>query len=126
MRSYLPRFTLRAPRSLDETLALLAAEPGRWRPLAGGTDVMVTLDSGTLTHTDFLSIRHLRELRAIALNDESVTIGALVTYTDLRRHAALRAEWPLLCDAAAQTGGIATQNAHLPRQAPVQIAANRV
>ncbi len=39
-----------------------------------------------------------------------VTLGAATTYTQVRRHELLAAEFPLLCRAAAETGSIATQN----------------
>jgi CO/xanthine dehydrogenase FAD-binding subunit len=34
----------------------------------------------------------------------------LTTYTDLLEHSVIRTDFPLLCEAAAQTGGVATQN----------------
>ena len=46
MRSYLPDFELHAASSLDEALRMMAAEPGAWRPFAGGTDLMVLLEAG--------------------------------------------------------------------------------
>jgi CO/xanthine dehydrogenase FAD-binding subunit len=39
-----------------------------------------------------------------------VTLGALTTYTQVQAHAVLQQEFPLLCQAAGETGGIATQN----------------
>ena len=39
-----------------------------------------------------------------------LSIGAMTTYTDVLMHPVIRDEFPLLCEAAAQTGGIATQN----------------
>src|SRR5688500_4417567 len=88
----------------------MARAPGVWRPFAGGTDLMVLLDAGALTHDRFLDIWGLRELRGIQRTPETLVIGALTTYTDLLNHPVVRAEFPLLCDAASQTGGVATQN----------------
>ena len=39
-----------------------------------------------------------------------MTIGAATTYTDLRNNTTLGREFPLLCQAASETGAIATQN----------------
>jgi CO/xanthine dehydrogenase FAD-binding subunit len=50
MRAYVPDYDLRVPGSLTEALALLAREPGVWQPFAGGTDLMVLLDAGKLSH----------------------------------------------------------------------------
>jgi len=110
VRAYLPAYDLRAPRNLDEALALLASEPGAWMPLAGGTDLMVLLEAGKLTHRKFLSIWKLAELKGIEVAPAAVTLGALITYTQVQAHPVLQREFPLLCQAAAQTGGIATQN----------------
>ena len=110
MRAYVPAYDLRVPRDLPEALALLASEPGAWRPIAGGTDLMVLFEAGKLEHRRLVSIWGLRELRGLAVDDHAVTLGALTTYTDVLRHPVLRSEFPLLGAAAAETGGIATQN----------------
>jgi CO/xanthine dehydrogenase FAD-binding subunit len=110
MRANLPAYELRAPKDLAEALEILSREPGVWKPFAGGTDLMVLLEAGKLPHRRFLSLWHLRELRQIEESRDHVTLGALVTYTDVQRHATLAREFPLLGKAAAETGGIATQN----------------
>lgn len=101
---------MRAPRELTEALELMAQQPGEWRPFAGGTDVMVLLEQGKLAHRRYLSLGLLPDLRAIEVSDAYVTIGALTTYTQLRRHDLLRQEFPVVCRAAGETGGIANQN----------------
>ena len=110
MRAFLPAYTLRRASSLDEALAMLAERPGTWRPLAGGTDLMVQLAAGTLAHQHFVSIWGIPDLREITVTDDAVTLGALSTFADVLRHATLREEFPLLCRAAADTGGLANQN----------------
>ncbi len=59
MRAYIPAYDLRVPGSLSEALALLAREPGVWQPFAGGTDLMVLLEAGKLSHKRFLSLAKL-------------------------------------------------------------------
>jgi CO/xanthine dehydrogenase FAD-binding subunit len=98
------------PRKLDDALALLRDEPGVWRPFAGGTDLMVLLEAGKLEHRRFFSISHLKELRAVAEVDGEVRVGALTTYTDVRRSELLSRLFPMLGQAARETGGIAIQN----------------
>jgi CO/xanthine dehydrogenase FAD-binding subunit len=110
VRAYLPDYELRAPKSLDDALELLAREPGVWRAFAGGTDLMVLLEFGVLQHKNFLSIWHLDELKGIEVTPEHVIVGALVTYTQIQQHETVRREFPLLCAAARETGGIAIQN----------------
>jgi CO/xanthine dehydrogenase FAD-binding subunit len=98
------------PRTLAEALALLRDEPGVWRPFAGGTDLMVLLEAGKLEHRKFFSVRHLSELRGVAESDGGVRVGALTTYTDVRRSELLGRHFPMLGQAARETGGIAIQN----------------
>ncbi len=110
MRSYLPAYVLEAPRTLAAALERMENEPDVWKPFAGGTDLMVLLEAGKLPHRNFLSLWHLRELRGITESAEHITLGGLVTYTEVQRNATLQREFPLLCRAAFETGGIATQN----------------
>jgi CO/xanthine dehydrogenase FAD-binding subunit len=110
MRAYLPAYELKAPKDLAAALDLLARDPGTWKAFAGGTDLMVLLEAGKLPHRRFISLWHLRELRGIEETPENVTLGALTTYTAVQRNATLQREFPLLCRAAGETGGIATQN----------------
>jgi CO/xanthine dehydrogenase FAD-binding subunit len=110
MRSYLPAFEMEAPRDLGAVLERMAREPGAWKPFAGGTDLMVLLEAGKLPHHKFVNIWGLPELRGMEITPAHVTLGALTTYTELRRHEILASEFPLLCQAAAETGSIATQN----------------
>jgi len=110
MRSYIPAYELRVPATLQEALALLADDAGRWRPFAGGTDLMVLLEAGRLEHARYISLGRLAELRFVSESAGTVAIGAMTTYADVQKHALLRAEFPMLCAAAAETGGVANQN----------------
>lgn len=105
----LETFDLVTPATLDDALALFASDPTA-RPFAGGTDLMVLLDAGQLPPARYVSLWHCRELRGIAETGAGVAIGALTTYTDIRHASALVRGHPLLPIAAAETGGVATQN----------------
>lgn len=110
MRAYVPGYQLMTTASLDDTLALFANDPGVWKPFAGGTDLMVLLEAGKLPHRNYVNIWPLRELRGIDVTDQHVTLGALTTYTEVQANAILRQEFPMLCRAASETGGLAIQN----------------
>lgn len=107
MRSNLPAYELATPPSLNGALALLATG---YRPFAGGTDLMVLAEAGKLPHRRWVSVWGLPELRGIAETPKRVTLGALTTYSQVQKSELLRREYPLLCAAAAETGGIAIQN----------------
>jgi CO/xanthine dehydrogenase FAD-binding subunit len=110
VRAYVPNYRVVSPSDLSEALSLLEREPGVWKPFAGGTDLMVLLEAGKLAHRNYLNIWNLSELRGIDVNDSHVTLGALTTYTQVQAHPVLQAEFPMLCQAASETGGLAIQN----------------
>ena len=110
MRAFVPEYELVTPPDLKAALAILQNEPNVWRPIAGGTDLMVLFEAGKLPFRKLLNIWNLPELKGIEVHPESITLGALTTYTQIRAHELLAKEFPLLALAASWTGGIATQN----------------
>ena len=110
MRSDPADYELIAPGNLQAAVSLLADEPGKWLPIAGGTDVMVQYAAGKLPARKLISIWNLPELRAIEISPEEIRIGAGCSYTELREHNVIAQEFPLLASAARWTGGIANQN----------------
>ncbi len=110
MSPALDRYQLVTPETLSEALADLAAHPEA-RPFAGGTDLMVLLEAGHLPPGRFVNLAKCRELLGIERRDEGgLSIGALTTYTDVRRSPLIDEDYGLLKLAAAETGGPATQN----------------
>jgi len=110
MRAYVPSYQLISPASLREALDVLANDNETWHPFAGGTDLMVLLEAGKLSHQNYVNIWNLRELRGIDVTAKEITLGALTTYTDVQSNSILREEFPMLCQAASETGGLAIQN----------------
>ena len=101
-----------SPASLAEAYALLAeADGGAWRPLAGGTDLMVTM-TGEIGEppSRVLDIWALDELRGIRGEADALVIGALTTYTDLRGSPEVTELAPGLAEAAATIGAAQIQN----------------
>jgi xanthine dehydrogenase small subunit len=99
-----------SPNTLEEALGLLA-QAGDWRPIAGGTDLMVQI-SGELAQPParVLDIWRLDELRGIVVEDDRLVLGALTTYTDIRRSAVCQEVLPALVEAAATIGAAQIQN----------------
>jgi CO/xanthine dehydrogenase FAD-binding subunit len=110
MRAYIPSYHIVSPPRLSEALDLLAASEGAWKPFAGGTDLMVLLEAGKLPHKHYINVWNLAELRGIEVTETYLSLGALTTYTEVQSHEVLRAEFPMLCQAATETGGLAIQN----------------
>src|SRR2546423_4794780 len=110
MRAYVPAYELVLPATLNEALDMLGRDNAHWKPVAGGTDLMVLLEAGKLPHQNYVNIWNLKELRGIEVTDHQVILGALTTYTEVQNHPVLQTEFPMLCEAARETGGIAIQN----------------
>ena len=110
MRSVAAEYELVSPGTLAAVLQMLASEPGKWTPIAGGTELMVQFGAGRLASRNLVSIWDLGELRGFGEAADSLRIGAGCTYTDLRRHSIVAGEFPLLAKSAGWTGGIANQN----------------
>src|ERR1700676_3939209 len=106
MRAFVPDYEMVTARNLDDALARMA----EWTPFAGGTDLMVLFEAGRLLEKRFVNIWRLPELKGIHATSDSITLGALTTYTEVQRHDVLKTEFPMLCRAAAETGGITIQN----------------
>ena len=98
-----------SPRVLTDAYAILAEGPAR--PIAGGTDLMVAL-TGELGEPPerILDLWGLDELRGIALDGDTISLGALTTYTEIRRSALCREHLPVLVEAAATIGAAQIQN----------------
>ena len=87
MRGNAVTHELIAPGNLAAVLELLAAEPGVWTPIAGGTELMVAFAAGRLSAARLVSLWDIPDLRFVRETEESMVIGAGVTFLDLRRHA---------------------------------------
>jgi CO/xanthine dehydrogenase FAD-binding subunit len=101
-----------SPTHLAGALTLLAEADGPpWRPIAGGTDLMVQL-TGEIGEPPerVVDLWALDELRGIEVTGETLAIGALTTYTELRRSPIVAEMAPVLADAAATIGAAQIQN----------------
>ena len=102
-----------SPRTLPEAYATLAAAPpdAPTRPVAGGTDLLVAL-TGELgpPPASVIDLWGLDGLRGIVIDGGSLSLGALTTYTEIRRSALCREHVPALVEAAATIGAAQIQN----------------
>ncbi|WP_119067782.1 FAD binding domain-containing protein [Rubrobacter indicoceani] len=70
------------PETLAESLDMKAAHPDA-RPIAGGTDFMVEMNFDRARPDRIIDLSRLEELRGWSARNETLRIGAGVTYTDL-------------------------------------------
>jgi CO/xanthine dehydrogenase FAD-binding subunit len=97
------------PATLGSALFFRAEHPD-WKPIAGGTDLMVPFAAGRLAETRFLNLWGLAELRGIEVTPEAVTFGALLTFREIALHPVVRSELPNLVRSAKVTGALAIQS----------------
>ena len=93
------------PTTVNEAVKMLTvASPGDIdeapRPLAGGQDLLTTMKDYTSRPTRLVNLKNIRGLNKITLNARGLTIGALVTLTELEQHAGVRKSFPGLAEAA--------------------------
>jgi len=70
------------------------------RPLAGGQDLLTTMKDYTSRPARIVNLKNIRGLNRITLNARGLSIGALVTLTELEEHAGVRKNFPGLAEAA--------------------------
>jgi CO/xanthine dehydrogenase FAD-binding subunit len=106
-----PEPPVESPRDLSEAYALLESGDPSWRPIAGGTDLLVQM-TGELgpPPARVLDVSRLNELRGIGLEPRALSLGALTTYTELRRSPLVNEIAPALVEAAATIGAAQIQN----------------
>jgi len=109
MRGNAAEHELVAPGSLTAILDLLAAEPGQWTPIAGGTELMVAFTAGRLAAGKLVSLWGVGELRFVDTSPDKLIIGAATTFSDLRSNPIITTDFPLLEKAASWIGSIANQ-----------------
>jgi 4-hydroxybenzoyl-CoA reductase subunit beta len=97
----LPEFKLLRPRTAAEAIALLAQHAGNIRIMAGGTDLLPSMQQKLFEPQYVLDIRRIAELKGIRPQPHGgVEIGALTALTDIEHSDLLRQHFPVLPEAA--------------------------
>jgi xanthine dehydrogenase small subunit len=108
MRTAVSGLDLRRASSLDDALRILTEEART--PIAGATDLYVSLNFGTLAPRRFVDIWGVDALRGISARNDVLVLGGLTTYTAIIRSPLVAERLPMLVDAARQVGGPQIQN----------------
>jgi xanthine dehydrogenase small subunit len=109
MKGAISPLSLVRPKTIHDALDKLRDDP-ELVPLAGCTDLYVSLNFGTLAGTRFLDLWPLTRLRKIEVDDDVLRIGALATFTDIILSRKVRTWLPMLVESAKQIGGPQIQN----------------
>ena len=98
------------PVTLTELFNLQKQHPDA-QFMAGGTDLLVSLRHMPQPERVIIGLERIEQLRRIdELPDNSVSIGAAVTFGSIVRSPLLKARYPLLTQAASTVGGPAIRN----------------
>jgi CO/xanthine dehydrogenase FAD-binding subunit len=100
------------PRTVEETLRLLASYDGQAQIIAGGTDLMIDLQHGEdePPRAALVDVTRVDELSGIHVQDGAVTLGAAVTHTAITEAAALEAGATCLVESCGVVGGPQVRN----------------
>ncbi|MBB5272920.1 FAD binding domain-containing protein [Quisquiliibacterium transsilvanicum] len=95
-----------APSTLAEALRLMAAQApdAPVHPLSGGSDLIVQMRSGRLRSALVVDLKRIPELTGIRREGGGWLIGAATPCAVIGEHAALRADWPGVVEAACLIG----------------------
>ena len=97
----LPDFEYLEPTSVCEACTLLAEDPEGSAVFAGGTDVVVYLKAGPLTHKRLISLGRIPDLDTLEMTDHGgLVIGAMTTINRIARGEGPSAAFPGIVDAA--------------------------
>lgn len=98
------------PANLREAKEMLKADPGL-RVIAGGTDVLIRLQHGSLGGSSLLSLRRIQELEEIRLlGDGTLQVGAMAPFTRIFEDPLVRERCMILAEASVSMGGPQIRN----------------
>ena len=105
-------FELVTAKDSRHAVALLAqhSASAEVRVIAGGTDLMADLHFSSHVPDVVVDISRADDLKNIAVTEEGLSIGALVTHTQIMRSPLIRDMFPALVDAAHTIGAVQTRN----------------
>ncbi|MBM3217106.1 MAG: xanthine dehydrogenase family protein subunit M [Candidatus Rokubacteria bacterium] len=99
-------FDYRAPRSLDETLAILQEYGDEARVIAGGTALVTMMRQRLAQPACVVSVRGVAGLGRIEATNGSIRIGALVTHREAECSPLIQERLPVLAETFRRVGTI--------------------
>lgn len=107
-------FEVFSAKDSQHAVALLAqhAATSKVKVLAGGTDLLADLKFAPSSHAPavVVDISRVDDFRGIKQTKEGLSIGALVTHTEIMQSPVIRDMFPALVDAAHTIGAVQTRN----------------
>jgi len=99
------------PKSVQDAARYLADYGSRARILAGGTDLMVQMETGRHAPEAVVYVGRIPELRQISWDPAGgLTIGATATLREVENHPAVKEHYPALSRGAREVGSVQIRN----------------
>jgi CO/xanthine dehydrogenase FAD-binding subunit len=89
----------KAAKNVKDACTLMAAAEGKGRILAGGTDLLVQMKSGTQAPGVIIDVKKIPEMVSIAKTKGGFRIGAATPAAVIGEHEELRKAWPGVVEA---------------------------
>lgn len=97
------------PNTIKEALDIL--EKDNIKIIAGGTDILISIQHGKLSEISLLSLRNIKYLSDIVkLDNGDIEIGSMVSFSDLFRNEIINDNIAVLAEAAVSMGGPQIRN----------------
>lgn len=104
------RFTLLEPRSVDEAVAMLAADPEA-KVIAGGTALLIVIKHGVYLPGVLINLKKVQGASEVTWDPATgLRIGALASIYDVESHPAVREHYPVLHTACHVVANIRIRN----------------
>ena len=98
------------PPTLREAVRLLARYGTRARALAGGTDLVGLISDGMIAPEAVVDLKGIPGLDRIEFKNGVLSIGALVTFSDLRESAIIAKKFPLIREMTGWVASVGIRN----------------
>lgn len=104
------QFDYKVPKSLNEAVSLLAADPDGSKILAGGHSLIPAMKLRLAQPQVLIDIARLKDLAYIREDGDQILIGATTTHYEIESSALLKQICPLLPACAASIGDVQVRN----------------
>ncbi|HBC47025.1 MAG TPA: FAD-binding protein, partial [candidate division Zixibacteria bacterium] len=97
------------PAKITEALRLLSKHKGA-AVFAGGTDIINEIKEGIAMPDFLIDIKGLSSLNKIQFKDGKLSIGALVTFSEILKSSVIKKRLPVFAEVARTVGSVGIRN----------------
>jgi 4-hydroxybenzoyl-CoA reductase subunit beta len=107
----LPRFEYHAPATVEDAVSLLAEHGEEARPVAGGTDILISMKQRLTTPRRLIGLSSIAGMDSMEYDERTgLRVGAGITLTELTESTLIKEKYPALSRTARMVGSIQVRN----------------